>query len=444
MREIVHVLAGQCGNQIGAKFWELIADEHGIDPTGTYCGDSDLQLERIEVYFNEDTSGRFVPRAILMDLEPEAMSSVRATHFGRLFRPDNFVFGKAGAGSNWAKGYYTEGAELIDSVLDVVRKEVEECDSLQGFQITHSLGGGTGGGMGSLLINKICEEYPNRVIQTSSVVPSPKAGYGTPEYYNTTLSIHQLIENADQVQIMDNEALYNILFKTLRLTTPTYEDLNRLVSVTMSNVTCCIRFPGRFNTDLRKLAINLIPFPRLHFFMIGYAPLASRGAQQYQLPTLPELIQQMFDGKNMMCDSDPRHGRYLGCSAIFRGRISSKEVDEQMLNFQDKNSSYFVEWIPDNIKSVICDIPLKGWRTMSIGNSTAIQKMFKRLADAFTAGFRRKAFLHWYTQEGMDEMEFIEAASNMNDLISEYQQYQDATAEEESEMEDYEGEEEVD
>ena len=151
MREIVHVQGGQCGNQIGAKFWEVISDEHGIDPTGTYHGDSDLQLERINVYYNEATGGRYVPRAILMDLEPGTMDSVRAGPYGQLFRPDNFVFGQTGAGNNWAKGHYTEGAELIDSVLDVVRKEAEGCDCLQGFQITHSLGGGTGSGMGTLI-----------------------------------------------------------------------------------------------------------------------------------------------------------------------------------------------------------------------------------------------------------------------------------------------------
>ena len=66
-----------------------------------------------------------------------------------------------------------------------------------------------------------------------------------------------------------------------------------------------------------------------------------------------------------------------------------------------------------------------------IGNNTAIQEMFKRVSEQFTAMFRRKAFLHWYTGEGMDEMEFTEAESNMNDLVSEYQQYQDATVEEE-------------
>jgi len=121
--------------------------------------------------------GKYVPRAVLVDLEPGTMDSVRSGPFGQIFRPDNFVFGQSGAGNNWAKGHYTEGAELVDSVLDVVRKEAESCDCLQGFQLTHSLGGGTGSGMGTLLISKIREEYPDRIMNTFSVVPSPKVRY---------------------------------------------------------------------------------------------------------------------------------------------------------------------------------------------------------------------------------------------------------------------------
>ncbi|XP_076151854.1 tubulin beta-2A chain isoform X5 [Alosa pseudoharengus] len=332
MREIVHIQAGQCGNQIGAKFWEVISDEHGIDPTGSYQGDSDLQLERINVYYNEASGNKFVPRAILVDLEPGTMDSVRSGPFGQIFRPDNFVFGQSGAGNNWAKGHYTEGAELVDSVLDVVRKESENCDCLQ------------------------------------------------------------------------------------------------------------------LNADLRKLAVNMVPFPRLHFFMPGFAPLTSRGSQQYRALSVPELTQQMFDAKNMMAACDPRHGRYLTVAAIFRGRMSMKEVDEQMLSVQNKNSSYFVEWIPNNVKTAVCDIPPRGLKMSAtfIGNSTAIQELFRRISEQFTAMFRRKAFLHWYTGEGMDEMEFTEAESNMNDLVSEYQQYQDATADEMGEYEEDELEDEED
>ena len=318
--------------------------------------------------------------------------------------------------NNWAKGHYTEGAELIDSVLDVCRKEAEACDCLQGFQIGHSLGGGTGSGMGTLLISKLREEYPERIMMTFSVIPSPKVSDTVVEPYNTTLSVHQLVENSDESMCIDNEALYDICFRTLKLTTPTFGDLNHLVSAVMSGVTCCLRFPGQLNSDLRKLAVNLVPFPRLHFFMMGFAPLTSRGSQQYRALTVPELTQQIFDAKNMMQAADPRHGRYLTASALFRGRMSTKEVDEQMLNVQNKNSSYFVEWIPNNIKSSVCDIPPKGLKmsVTFIGNNTCIQEMFKRVSEQFTAMFRRKAFLHWYTGEGMDEMEFTEAESNMN------------------------------
>ena len=153
--------------------------------------------------------------------------------------------GQSGAGNNWAKGHYTEGAELIDSVLDVVRKESEGCDCLQGFQLTHSLGGGTGSGMGTLLISKIREEYPDRIMSTYSVVPSPKVSDTVVEPYNATLSVHQLVENTDESYCIDNEALYDICFRTLKLTTPTYGDLNHLVSATMSGVTTCLRFPGQ-------------------------------------------------------------------------------------------------------------------------------------------------------------------------------------------------------
>ncbi|MBN3316601.1 TBB3 protein, partial [Atractosteus spatula] len=421
---------------ISSQFWEVISDEHGIDPSGNYVGDSDLQLERISVYYNEASSHKYVPRAILVDLEPGTMDSVRSGAFGHLFRPDNFIFGQSGAGNNWAKGHYTEGAELVDSVLDVVRKECENCDCLQGFQLTHSLGGGTGSGMGTLLISKVREEYPDRIMNTFSVVPSPKVSDTVVEPYNATLSIHQLVENTDETYCIDNEALYDICFRTLKLATPTYGDLNHLVSATMSGVTTSLRFPGQLNADLRKLAVNMVPFPRLHFFMPGFAPLTARGSQQYRALTVPELTQQMFDAKNMMAACDPRHGRYLTVATVFRGRMSMKEVDEQMLAIQSKNSSYFVEWIPNNVKVAVCDIPPRGLKMSStfIGNSTAIQELFKRISEQFTAMFRRKAFLHWYTGEGMDEMEFTEAESNMNDLVSEYQQYQDATAEEEGEM----------
>lgn len=103
-----------------------------------------------------------------------------------------------------------------------------------------------------------------------------------------------MVENTNETYCIDNEALYDICFPTLKLTTPTYGDLNHFVSATMSGVSTCLRFPGQLNADLRKLAVNMVPFPCLHVFMPGFARLTSRGSQQYGALTVPELTQQVW------------------------------------------------------------------------------------------------------------------------------------------------------
>ncbi|XP_074602347.1 tubulin beta-1 chain-like [Brevipalpus obovatus] len=435
MREIVQIQTGQCGNQVGTKFWEVISKEHGIDKDGKYQQtqvddehDRSVKLERVNVYFQETSSNSYVPRSVLVDLEPGAIDSVKNGPIGSMFRPENIVYGHGGAGNNWAKGYYSDGAELIDSVLEIMRKEVERCDCLQGFQLCHSLGGGTGSGMGTLIIAKMREEYPDRIMTTFSIFPSPKVSDTVVEPYNATLSVHQLLESTDMTFVIDNEALHDICHRCLKMTEPTYRDLNHLITYTMSGVTTCLRFPGQLNADLRKLAVNMVPFPRLHFFVSSFAPIIAPESRAFGNCSVSELSNQMFQSNNMMAACDPRHGRYLTVASIFRGKMSTKEVDDQMTALQNKHSPYFVEWIPNNVKTAVCDIPPQGLKMSAtfIGNTTAIQEVYCRIQEQFVSMFRRKAFLHWYTAEGMDDMEFSEASSNMADLIAEYQQYQDA------------------
>jgi tubulin beta len=259
-REIVHIQGGQCGNQIGAKFWEVISDEHGIDPTGTYHGDSDLQLERINVYFNEATGGRYVPRAILMDLEPGTMDSVRAGPFGQLFRPDNFVFGQTGAGNNWAKGHYTEGAELIDSVLDVVRKEAESATASRASSSPTRWAVAPAPAWAPSSSPRSARSTPTASCPPSPSCPRPRCP--TPSLSPTTPPSPSTSLSRTPTSLLHRQrGLYDICFRTLKLTTPTYGDLNHLVSAAMSGTTCSLRFPGQLNCDLRKLAVNMVPFP---------------------------------------------------------------------------------------------------------------------------------------------------------------------------------------
>jgi tubulin beta len=452
VREIIHVQVGQCGNQVGCAFFSAMFKEHYLNDNGKYDKPASQQtdadgdglpdeLENIDVYFRgtteEKKNAKFIPRAVLVDLEPGTMDVIKASSIGPVFKPDNMVFGNNGAGNNWAKGHYTEGAELVESVLDRIRQEIEQCDSPQGFQIFHSLGGGTGSGMGTLLLLKIRDGYPDRITTTYSVFPSPKVSDTVVEPYNAVLSSHQLLENSDETFIIDNEALYNINHNILKNKQPTYSELNGLIAQACCGVTSSLRFPGKLNGDLRKLGVNLVPFPRLHFFLVSQAPLLANEQSNKVRVTVQELTSQAYSARNFFSNVKPDDGKYLASSFCFRGSMTTNDVDENMDKLQNKQADDFVEWIPNNIKSSIVETP-PVTSTMSatfIANTTALKGIFQRLATQFGAMYRRKAFLHWYKGEGMDEMEFQEADKNVRDLITEYQDKQDASYEEEEDGE---------
>jgi len=283
VREILHVQVGQCGNQVGTRFWESVTTEHnlkfadgtwdeekasGEDADGDGIPD---ELENVGVYFR--TSGansnardpwkteKRTPRAVLVDLEPGTLDVIKAGALKDLFDPATMKFGSNGAGNNWAKGHYTEGAEIVEEVIDIIRKEVEKADCAQGFQLFHSLGGGTGSGMGTLLLLKIRDAYPDKITCTYSVFPSPKVSDTVVEPYNAVLSSHQLLENSDETFMIDNEALYNIMHNVMKKKTVEYSVLNALIAKVTCGITASIRFPGMLNGDLRKLGVNLVPFP---------------------------------------------------------------------------------------------------------------------------------------------------------------------------------------
>jgi len=440
VREIIHLQVGQCGNQIGNAFWESITKEHQMKFNGEVeCEEDDVCLQKATVYFREKSKLKFVPRGLLIDLEPGTSDVVKKSAMGSFFAPDNYIFGHSGAGNNWAKGHYTEGAELVDNVIDAVRKEADACDCVQGFQICHSLGGGTGSGMGTLVLLKIRDAYPDRITTNYSVFPSPKVSDTVVEPYNAVLSSHQLLENSDETFMIDNEALYNIAFQILKDTQPDYAALNVMISKVMCGITASLRFPGQLNGDLRKLGVNLVPFPRLHFFLQSYAPIAGQKKDDKTKLDIKEVCNQVFEEKHFLAQVKEDDGKTLALCMVFRGAgLSSEDVDDQVDKKQKKKSDNFVDWIPNNIKtSLVSMTPQHSTIDCTyVCNTTGLRSIFQRLATQFGLLYKRKAFLHWYKGEGMDEMEFQEADKNVRDLITEYQDKQDATYDAASDQEE--------
>lgn len=404
------------------QFWNVISNEHGISPNGHFTGSSSLQWERLSVYYREGFNETHYARAICADTDPTFVGKLKNSPMSNIFSPDNVVHGSEGTGNNFAKGFYTEGADIIDTLLEVIRREAENCDNVQGFKIMHSLGGGTGSGMGAHLINNLYEEYPENLLMTFSIIPSPKVSESVVEPYNTILCLPHIIQNTQLSFFVDNDTLYDICIRNLKMKGASMMDLNHIIAHTMSGVTTCFRFPGQLNTSLRKLYVNMVPMPNLHFFVPGFAPLTSCQRIPYIKLSPAELVQQIFSSKNLLADIDLRKGKILTVSTIFRGQLSPKEIDTLMLNVRNRNISHFVEWIPNNIKTAICDIPPKGLKMSAtfIGNTTGIVQLFEKCSKSFRGMFNRKAFLHWYTGEGMEEQEFLEADSALQVLMEEY------------------------
>lgn len=439
--EIIVIHMGQGGNRLGARFWEAIADEHGIELTGSGYGDKDQQLKYTNVFFKTSTDGRFFPRAILADLESGNVEAVGAGPCGKLFKSDNFVFGQIGSENNWAKGY-TEGAGLIDAVLDVIRQEAEECTNLQGFILIHSIGGGTGSGMGSLLLYKLREEYREKVITTFSIFPSLKLSDTVVEPYNAVLSIKALTDLADLVFCLDNEAFYDVLVRQLKVNNPTYEDINSIAAAALSDITASLRFPAKGEnclSSLQAMVDQLIPSKEvdfqtedenstskspLHFLSVALAPMDfGKGKSVINANS----IKSLFDAKHSLTSGTPEKGKYLSVVGIFRGAETqplAQAFHAEIAEIQETAGNSDTVMKTGSIELLIPRKNSKAGAAL-IANNTFAQTMLQRIADEFTRLFRRKSYLQWYTGEGLDEMEFTEAESNLSDLITMYQNKQE-------------------
>lgn len=290
----------------------------------------------------------------------------------------------------------------MEEAVDVIRKEIEGCECFQGFEIAHSILGGTGGGMGAILLEKMEEEYNDKMIQDYSIIPSPNYSVNILEPINSILSLNKMINLSNYLAyVIHNEALYNIFTNQLKIPRPSYDDINSLISSFMSGVSCGIRFPGEQTTNIRKLATNT---PKENL--------------EYQKITVKDLTRQIFDMSNMMVKSG-RSGRYYSAVTIFRGNCSIEEIDKELINYKNKDLVYFLESLPCNLLTFSCDVPPIGVNQAAsfIVNSSVMEGVLKDISDKYQVMKERKAFLHLYTEEGMDEFEFEEAFANVNDLI---------------------------
>lgn len=445
MRECICIHVGQAGVQTGNSVWELFCLEHGISPDGMMPSDTSVGKcdDAFNTFFSETSSGKHVPRAVFIDLEPTVIDQVRTGAFKQLYHPDQLINAKEDAANNYARGHYTVGKEVIDLSLDRIRKLADQCTGLQGFVVFHSVGGGTGSGFASLLLERLSVDYGKKSKLDFVVWPSPQVATAVVEPYNSVLSTHTLLEHTDCTFMMDNEAIYDICRKNLNVEKPTFTNLNRLIAQVISSLTASLRFDGALNVDINEFQTNLVPYPRIHFMMTSYAPIVSAEKAYHEQMTVQELTNSVFDPSNMMTKCDPRHGKYMACCLMYRGDVVPKDVNSSIAAIKTKRTIQFVDWCPTGFKCGINYQPptvVPGGDLAQVkravcmeANSTAIGEVMNRMDAKFDLMYAKRAFVHWYVGEGMEEGEFSEAREDLAALEKDYEEVGAEAAEEDDE-----------
>jgi len=261
------------------------------------------------------------------------------------------------------------------------------------------------------------------------------------------LCVHSLLEHTDVTIMYDNEALYDICRRNLDIERPTYTNLNRLVSQVISSITASLRFDGQINVDMTSFQTNLVPYPRISFPLCSYAPIIAAEKAYHEQLSVSEITSAVFEPATMMVKCDPRHGKYMACVLMYRGDVVPKDVNSSIASVKSKRTIQFVDWCPTAFKVSINNQPptvvpggdlAKVQRALlMISNTTAIGELSGRLDHKFDLMYSKRAFVHWYVGEGMEEGEFSEAREDLAALEKDYEEVGAETAEGEGEEEDY-------
>ncbi len=439
--EIISIQAGQCGNQIGVQFWEQLFIEHGIQPDGTRvilpADDPNKKLDRTDVFFYQSEDGRYTPRSVLIDLEPRVINTITTGKYGGVFNPRNIYMAPegGGAGNNWAMGF-DHAEKKADVFLDMLDREADGSESLEGFMLTHSVAGGTGSGVGSYLLECVNDRFPKKLIQTVSIFPQSSDVVVQP--YNTILTLKRLAKNADAVLVFENKALHQLALTNLSIQNPTFTQSNQLVSTVLSSYTNTLRYPGYMYNSLTSILSTMIPNPELHFLTTSYTPFTGdfvQQAKEVRKSNAYDVVLELLDKKNRMASIDTQvsDGAYISIFDILCGDIDQIDLRKGILKAQQRTR--FVPWGPTGIhvaQGVKSPYLTKKKHNNTVGlmlsNHTNIASVLKTACSQYDRFISRNAFLDSYRKFPMfadDLDEFIDSREVTQSVIDQYVKAED-------------------
>ena len=400
-------------------------------------------LDRKDVFFYQADDEHYIPRSVLMDLEPRVINNIMNSEYKKLYNPENMYVAKdgGGAGNNWASGY-SQGQQLYEDIFDIIDREADGSDSLEGFVLTHSIAGGTGSGMGSYILERLAERFPKKLVQTYSVFPNQEnssdlsSAVGVSDVvvqpYNSLLTMKRLTQSADCVVVLDNTALNRIASDRLRVDTPSFSQINELVSTIMSVSTATLRYPSYMNNDLIGLIAPLIPTPKLHFLMTGYTPLTTESEHAaIRKTTVLDVMRRLLQPKNMMVSTtlDKKIDHcYISILNIIQGEVDPTQVHKSLQRIRERKLTRFIPWGPASIQVALSrksPYVTSAHRVsgLMLANHTSIASLFQRCLRDYDKMRKVNAYIEQFRKEDMfsDNLdEFDDSREVVQNLVNEY------------------------
>lgn len=358
------------------------------------------------------------------------INSIRNETNDSFFDPkDIYVASEGGGAANrWAEGY-VNALRNTEDIMDRINRQMDDCDNCEGFQLLHSIAGGTGSGFGSLLLEKLTDNYPKKLVTTYSVFGASEV---VVQPYNSVLTLKRLIEHSDANFVVDNNSLMTIAAKNLQVKSPSYNDANRLISTVMSAATNTLRFPGYSYNSLTSILSTLIPTPDLHFLIPSYTPFTSEfvhnAAKKLRGSTAYDVILELLDKKLKMCSYNKSGGRCMSVLDIITGQgdaIADQAESIHKALTKARSRIQFSPWTSPSIqvafgtKSPFVNEEPENREAgdivsgLMLSNTSSVLPVLNKVTSQYDQLMRRNAFLNSYVNSDYD--------TEVGDIMEEFQ-----------------------
>ncbi|CAI5445657.1 unnamed protein product [Caenorhabditis angaria] len=384
-----------------------------------------------DVLFYQADDDHYVPRAVLVDLEPRVIGGMmQSPNFSNLFNTDNIFLSDhgGGAGNNWASGY-CQGREVQEKIVDIIVREAENTENLEGILLTHSVSGGTGSGTGSLLLERLREIFPKKVIQTYSVFANTEGNSSTDVVvhpYNWVLSMQRLIENPDHVVVLDNAALHRLAAGKFKTDTPTFDHINSLVGRIMSTSTSMYRFNSSILPSIRYL--DIAPFPPMHFIQSGISPVVDPSENFTRKTSVADVTRFLLKPTSMMVSTAAgvRPNDCMLSSYMFlQGQIEPHNIlaAEQNVDFAIRRTPFYMTKPLKMMHAPLSPYVKPQYKVsgLLLNNSTSVAPLFDSLLAKYDKLRSKRAFVDKFEKIDNFSLDMMdEAVHSVQDLLDEY------------------------